>query len=330
MRQAVVLDVNSDINSSVPLWSETRWNGCWSPETGAGLYIHAGRFRKDLRFWWVHYAAYLPGGRLVVDRFWTRNLAGAGVRSELLDLEMTTTGWSSAHDGAGELTSSEALARAARGCSAPSVRVRWDVTATNLTPVWDMYSSVDTEQSFATSLHLQQASRTTGTLHVGDETYDLSGVGFYDHSSGGRSHTGWNGHRFLLGVMPGYSLHAIAVLGPDGTPGRVLGVVKAGDEQRPIEQFDAQGAETVRDEPRDQHIVVTGPDGRPLTLRVEIVHTLPHTVTPDNEHLNGIDLDLEGDPLVMFESVARLTDPSGVVGWGHFERSARRSALRPA
>lgn len=308
------------------MWSETRWNCCWSPDAGVGLYIHAGRFREDVDLWWVQSVAYLPDGRLAVDRAWCRNDAPAGVRSDNLDLTMTATGWRALFDGVGELTTTTALARATRGSAAPSVPVRWDVTATAAAPLWDMYSTVAGVQDFASDLHLQQASATTGSLWVGGVEYPLDGVGFKDHSSGVRTWANWHSHRFLVAAMPGYAVHAVTIFGPDGTPTKPFGALMVDGVQRPIEQFELPPLAEAHGAPADQELVVTGPGG-PIRLRAELIHALPMTITEDNDNLNGIDWDIAGDPIVMIEGIARLTGPDGAVGYGFLERSARRSAL---
>jgi len=323
-----VLDFNVSIDRNTPLWSETRWNGCWSEPSGAGLFIHAGRFRRDLGLWWVHFAAYLPDGRLVVDRIWCRDSTRAGLRSDTLDLEMTATGWCSTFDGVCDLTDTEALARSPRGSSAPLARVRWDVTATAAAPVWSLEGGAVKEGSeIAGSMHVQQAFRTAGSLEVDGTIYDLDGVGFKDHSAGTRDWRSWHSHRFMLAVMPDYSVHAVGFCAPDGTEHSPVGAVMTGGEQRLLECFESPRLESVLGAPHASDIVVSGPDG-PVTLAAEVVHTLPLTITDDNENINGVDWELAGDPICFAECVVRLTAPDGAVGFGHFERSARRSALR--
>src|SRR5271170_5901731 len=198
MTEREALDRNADPDRTVPLWSETRWHCCWSAEAGVGIYIHTGRFRKDLGLWWAHVAAYLPDGALAVDRFWFRNDSPAGVESGNLDLTITENGWHSRFDGVGELTSTAALSVATRGCAAPSVGVRWEVTATAATPVWDVYANTERKHDFASMLHIQQAAATAGTLWVDGVEFSLKGVGFKDHSSGGRTFGAWHGHRFMI------------------------------------------------------------------------------------------------------------------------------------
>src|ERR1035441_6148416 len=75
------MDLNVEPNHETEAWSETRWNGCWNPEQGVGLYTHMGRFRKDLEIWWAQTVAYLPDGRLAVDRSWGRTPDARSVRS---------------------------------------------------------------------------------------------------------------------------------------------------------------------------------------------------------------------------------------------------------
>jgi hypothetical protein len=115
-------DLNAATNYTTPLWSETRWNCCWCPEAGVGIYQHAGRFRKDLDVWWIHVAALLPDGKLAVDRGWCHNDEPAGVRSDNIRWTMTEQGWRADYDGVGELTSISALARSTRGEGSPG---RW-------------------------------------------------------------------------------------------------------------------------------------------------------------------------------------------------------------
>lgn len=323
-----VLDRNVSIDRHTPLWSETRWNGCWSQQSGAGVFIHAGRFRKDLDLWWIHFAVYLPDGRLVVDRVWCRDTTHVGVRSDALEIEMTADGWRSTFDGVCELTNTEALARSPRGSSSPLVRVRWDVAATVATPVWSLEGGAAKRGAeIASSMHLQQAFRTAGSLEVDGTTYDLDGVGFKDHSAGTRDWRSWHSHRFLLAVMPDYSVHALGFCAPDGAEQPPVGAVMANGDQRSLECFESARLESVLGAPHASEIVVSGPDG-PVTLAVEVVHTLPLTVTDDNDYINGIDWELAGDPICFAECQVRLTAPDGTLGFGHFERSARRSALR--
>jgi len=86
------MDLNMAPQYGVPSWNETRWNGCWNPDEGVGVYLHLGRFRHDLDMWWAQVVAYLPDQRLCVQRLWGRNPAEAGAQLAGLDLGMTEDG----------------------------------------------------------------------------------------------------------------------------------------------------------------------------------------------------------------------------------------------
>lgn len=324
------MDTNVAVDRVTPLWGETRWHCCWSPDAGVGIYIHTGRLRADVDMWWAHVAAFLPDGRLAVDRLWCRNTSAAGIESGNLNLSITETGWRSTFDGVGELSSTAGLGRAARGCASPSVAMRWDVTATEVAPIWDLYSSTDQNQDFASDIHVQQATSTSGTLWVGDRTYPLEGVGFKDHSSGARDFAAWDSHRFMIAVMPNWVVHAVTIFRTNSDVAAPMGVVLADGRRAPVERFDLPALADVEGAPLEQEMVVTGPSG-PIALRVEVMHALPISITKDNDNYNGIDWEIASDPMVMIEGMIRLTAPDGAIGFGFLERSARQSTLpRPA
>ena len=320
------LDRNADADFTVPLWSETRWHCCWSVEAGAGIYIHTGRFRKDLDMWWAHIAAYLPDGLLAVDRFWFRNVSPAGLDSQNLSLTISESGWHSRFDGVCELTSTAALSAASRGCAGPTAGVRWQVTATAAAPVWDVYSSTDREQDFASMLHIQQAATTEGTLWVDGVEYPLHGVGFKDHSSGARTFGAWHGHRFMIALMPRWVVHAFTVFRDDRTAAEPIGLVMEDGVTTAITQFEAPRLSDATGAPVDSVMVVDGPSG-PMTLNASIIHALPITITEDGDNYNGVDWQVSSDPMVMVEGIVALTTADGERGVGFLERSARQSTL---
>ncbi|QLL06373.1 hypothetical protein [Mycobacterium vicinigordonae] len=316
-------DPNAMVDRLTALWGETRWHTCWSPSAGVGVYIHAGRFRKDLDLWWVHVAAYLPDNKLAVDRFWCRNRNAAGLSCDQLDLTITTQGWAATFDGVGQLCDTESLTRASRGSSAPSVRLRWELSATPLAPVWDMYDGVSWQHDFASAGHIQQASATTGTLWIDDHAYPLDGVGFKDHSSGARSFQTWVGHAFLVGEISGRVVHAVTIVRED-SGAQTMGVTMTPGEQASVTGFDVLPLASFDGAPHEQKLTIETSAGS-IALHAKLIHALPITITEANDNFNGVDWDLEGDPMIMVEGIVALTDERGEVGYGFLERSARRS-----
>jgi len=323
----MTIDRNVAPNRDVFAWSETRWNGCWNPEAGVGLYLHMGRVRADLDLWWAQTVVYLPDGALAVDRSYGRTSDDCVVRTGSLELRLTDGGWESSFDGAAELTSTAALARGAAGSSAPVVPVRWQINAEPSAPVWDLYAGVGDLQEFAGDGHIQQAFRTSGTVTVADREYPLDGVGFKDHSSGVRKWDGYGRHGFTLAHLPGWTLHAIQMVGPGGQAAPPMGAVFEGDSQLALASLEFEPLAQADGGPASQRLVVQHVDGERKELTVELLHSIPMVITEDNDNCNGIDWDLPGDPVVLTEGIARLTAPDGSVGYGFWERGARRSTV---
>ena len=82
------MDINRVAQKDVPLWNETRWAGCFNPDAGVGLFIHVGRLRGNLDWWWAQTVIFLPGDRIAVERSWVKNPDKFGVKTASLELRM--------------------------------------------------------------------------------------------------------------------------------------------------------------------------------------------------------------------------------------------------
>jgi hypothetical protein len=321
------MDLNRTPHHDVAMWSETRWNGCFNPAQGVGLFLHAGRLRNNLDWWWAQTAIYLPGGRMAVDRSWVRNPHELGVNTASLDLRVTSSGWSASFDGMCELTTTEALGKSPGGSSAPSVPVRFSLTADASRPWWDMLAGATNAQDFG-DMHVEQMGRSTGSLKVGNERYELDGVSYYDHSSGPRDWTNQHSHHFAMIAMPTYTLHAGQVyLSPtEARRGGGVWFTEDGTLNR-VSRSEMPRQANVFGAPQQFDWMIKT-QGQELVYRVEVLHTFPATITFDNDNINGTDWEIPGDPLFLSECQVRVTAPDGAVGYGHIERSNRRSCLK--
>lgn len=326
------MDLNLAPKPNTPLWSESRWNGCFNPHEGIGVFIHAGRLRNHLEWWWVQTAVYLPDGQLAVDRSWVRDPDDDGLSTPTLDLRITEQGWTARFDGIAELTTTQRLTTAAAGSSGPSVPMTFQITARTTRPAWDLYAGGDGEHHFAGDKHFEQACETNGSVEIADAVHRLDGIGFYDHSAGARDWTIWDHHHFTFAIMPRFTINAIQALNADGTPARdPIGVWITDDErQLPLTQADMPELENLLGEPHAFDLTVGHQGNESVTLAVEILHTFPCQITDDNDNINGVDWTIGVDPLVLVECMARLTAPDGSVGYAHIERCARRSAMHPS
>lgn len=324
----MTLDLNvAHPPTDVPLWSETRFHGCWSPEAGVGVYLHAGRFRRDLGLWWCQVVAYLPNGAVCVDRLWGRNTARAGLQLGGLDLTITEDGWTSTLDGVGQLTSTAELARGPRGASAPSRALRWDLTGRPSAPVWDMYGGGGGEALSHADSHVQRGWHVAGTLTVDGQTYPIDGVGFSDHSSGPRDMSVWSGHRFVLIVTDEWTAHVGVMDDLEGVAQRPWGAFFRDGEQHAITAFDLDPLADAEGGPGENKLSFEVANGERFDFAAELIHALPMTITEENDNINGVDWEIPGNPLVLIEGKARLTAPDGSVAYCFFERSRHRDAV---
>jgi hypothetical protein len=325
----MTIDRNVAPRPDVPLWNETRWNGCWNPDAGVGIYLHAGRFRQELDLWWAQVVAYLPGGALCVQRLWGRNAADDGVALGGLDLRMTQDGWRASYDGVGERTSTAAMARGVRGASAPSRAFAFTLEATAVTPVWDQRpAGGDDAPLHAGDAHIQQAFATRGALRVGEERHDLGGIGFKDHSSGKRDFGPWRSHEFVLAVGPEWTAHLISMAGPDGTALPPMGALITRDgAQEAITRLETVPLRDAAGAPASGRLAFETDAGRTGSYAVELRHAAPLSITEDNDNMNGVSWEVDGDPVVVVEGNARLVADDGTVLHAFHERSMRRSLL---
>lgn len=325
------MDRNVIAKHDVPLWNETRWNGCWNPDEGVGIYLHAGRFRHDLEMWWAQVIAYLPDRQLCVQRLWGRNPAEAGVQIAGLDLRITADGWTASYDGVGELTDTIAMSQAVRGASAPSRSFAFDVRATPATPAWDQNEGREGDEApLHADAHIQQGFEATGTLRVGDSEYRLDGIGFKDHSSGKRDFGPWRSHQFLLIVGPEWTAHLISFAGPDGQDAPPMGAfLRRSGERDTITRFELPRMTDAAGGPTTGDLVFETGSGQRFAFATELVHAAPLSITEDNDNMNGVNWDIDGDPVVLVEGKARLTAPDGTVLHCFHERTMRRSPLTP-
>jgi hypothetical protein len=323
------MDLNVTPKHDTPLWNETRWLGCWCPDAGVGLYLHVGRVRGHLDLWWIQVAANLPETRLCVDRFYGRNERNDGMRSGTLDIEVFDGGWRSTYDGMGQLTSIDELSRAPRGASAPTRRLRWEVESTAVTDVWDMYGDRGDERLFmATDTHIQQSGETTGWLEVGDKRYELKGVSFLDHSSGARDMDQWTRHSYFMIVGPEWTAHLLGLGESDnGNPAPWGAFIRRDGSRATITELSFPSMTDSAGGPRHGPLTFAISSGERFEFDAELVHTVPITITEDNDNINGIDWVLPGNPVIFSEGAGRFVAPDGQVLYGFHERSSRRSML---
>jgi len=312
----------------VTAWSETKWFGCWNPEDGVGLFVHAGRYRDDLDLWWIQAVAYLPDGTLAVDRSWGSDPDEWSVSSHVFTVRGTPEGGATCtFRGAPERQPTATLAQYPAGQGA-SVYMTWDVDAEPVRAAWSPFAHAESTEW--AEVHTQHQYRVRGTLTVDGQTWRLDGPGWGDHSSGVRTWDTFGGHVFINAPLPDMGLVIVKVHTPDGASTSTFGALLLADGTVDrITEVKAPWLSSLLGAPETFDLAVTTESGRTAEWNVEVQHTLPATISELNDNANGLDWRAPGEPLFLAECPARFTSPAGVVGYGHLERSAKRSRVSP-
>jgi hypothetical protein len=321
------MDTNYPTFPDVDGWSETRWVGACSPESGTGLWLHAGRCRQDLDLWWVQTNVYLPGENLVVGRSWCRAGDGTLILNGNLQLNADEEfkRFSLSFDGAGEATTTTALTEkpGGAGIAAP---LRLELSAEAAAPPFDAFGGHTGTEAWA-SRHSQQLYTTTGTVSFEGRQLGLDGVGYIDHSSGPRSFADFGSHSFVTALFPGMGIHAMTLRNLTDEQQMVTGAVFQEQSESLVVAMTMPYLQDLTGGPHRFPLTLQFADGRSSSFDVVIIHTLPVTMTDTNDNLNGIGWDLEDDTLLLTECAARITAADGTIGYGHIERSTRRNRL---
>jgi hypothetical protein len=309
-------------------WNETAFFSVWSPETAVGVWAHIGRCRGDLDLWWAHAAALLPDGRLASSHSWGRSTDPrcASTGNLFFTVVDPHQRWSVVFDGAAEMTTSAAALERLLG-SGPHLPMRWNIDATAASPVWDLYHGKSGDnQDWAGDSHTQQTFNVRGSIIVGAEAFRVDGVGYNDHSRGVRDLTRFGADQWFIGRFQDHALHLIDIFDASGQHVLHSGGISTAEGFRPatarlLPDPDETGA------PRRFDLMIDS-GGETRVLHAEVLHLLPITITDANENLNGTGWELPGDPLFFSESVIKLSDAEGRVGYANREMARRRTCAK--
>jgi hypothetical protein len=321
-----VLPVRREIQG----YSETAFFSSWNDEDGVGLLIHVGRCPQDVDLWYAQTLAYLPEGKIAIDRSWGRSRDADAIQTGNLDLrlEQAPGVWSCRFDGAAEIADAATMSSRPSGSGAARP-MQWRFETEPAGPIWDLYAGRGHDrQDWAQGTHTQQMMRISGKLLVDGREYALDGVAGNDHSSGPRNLANFGSHHWFFAALPETTMHCISVYGMDGAPLIETGAIFSGGEEMtgavmmsvpPLENLTENGAIEVQ---------VKNASGDVERLRLEILHQLPLSLNREKDNINGVEW-VGADLIVLTEAkvrVVRLRD--GAIGYGHLERSTQRSRLQ--
>ncbi len=324
------------------LWSETHFWSAWNPEEGVGFFIHAGVAPEDHDLWWAQVMLYLPGGRTMADMSWGRSPERNGPTTGNFSARSTELGhFTLRFDGAGEITTSEAMAAGLVGAGR-SLPFRFEVELAPAMPVWDLFKAAEIGEREWGGVHHEQVHTCRGWLEVAGEEggqWRLDGVSFRDHSIGHRDFSGLGGDN-LFGVHfpdSGRSVQMLLMWTNEGVVEVRSASVWENGELELINDVEMTGVEhgtvcprgltSLTGDPREFDLILNRANGDHIVARCEVQHTVVMSNTSPNTNLNGAALDAGDDALLLAECQLKITWPDGEVGYGHLERTYRRSLL---
>jgi len=220
----------------LPNWSENYCLAAFDPGCGVGLWLHMGRWRKDLTMWREIVTIRLPDGNVVAHRAIGHARATRdGPGGPGYGIRVVESGRKLAYSfGAGSRVVPAAEMR--QGLVGEGVRepVSFELTFESSADIWDLHKVGD-RQEFLPAGHIEQIGRVSGRIRVGDRAYDLDTLGNRDHSLGPRDNKALKSHQWLQGYFDNGTAFLLfdAVQRNDDKPVFSEAVVYEGDRMYP-------------------------------------------------------------------------------------------------
>lgn len=183
-------------------WTENYCYTGFDPKSGVGVWLHSGRWIIEPDIWREVVILRFPDGTVAAHRGYgnaTVSKDGPGGPNLVIRVAEQGRRHTLAFDGA--IRRVPALAMAGQLLpDGPVQRLKFDLEFLSDRPVWDMHG-VSHRQDFAGTGHVEQMGTIRGALAIGDERYDLDGLGHRDHSRGPRDSAKLASHHWMQGLF---------------------------------------------------------------------------------------------------------------------------------
>lgn len=324
------VDLPQPTHPGIPHYSETMFFIAINPDSGATVFVHLGRTPGELEMWWAQTIVLLPDGVVIADRSYGRSSDPRGPGTGNLSVRCVEPlhRWELSFDGAGERTSSAETARRPIGAG-EAVPMAFDLEFRAAAPVCDFARILGSDAFDWANSHQEQNLWSSGRLRVAGEEFDLTGVGFRDHSTGPRDFAVMGGDHFVCLGFPKSrrTLHGLVAWAreTEQVAIRMAGIHEDGHyEILPhVEMTGLIDHETAS--PRDLRLELGRPSGAPIVLKGEVLHHFTITLGAPNVNVNGALLGR--DDVLSSLSISRYHWPDGEPGYGLTIRDYRPSAL---
>ncbi len=187
MTETLLEDTPADPIPDTPHWSENFAIGSFDPQRKIHFFSHIGRWRKDMSQWRELFKLCLPDGTTIMHRsIGNRCATPTGPGGSNLDVEVVKPfeqlRWRFL--GAAErMSSADAFGRLPKDGSLE--RVEFDLLFSSDLPMWQL-GEISEEVAVVGQGHTEQLGRLSGTIKVGNQSFEFDSMANRDHSRGPR------------------------------------------------------------------------------------------------------------------------------------------------
>lgn len=183
-------------------WSENFCLSAFDPDCGVGVWLHLGRWRKDLTLWRETVVVNWPDGTVSAQRGFGNALTcadGPGGTNFAVRVNEPGRRFAYSYLG-GALRVPSAQMRGGLQGDGSRHRLAFALDFESDAEIWDMHREAATQEFLGTG-HIEQPGRVMGTISIGDETFTFDGMGNRDHSMGPRNTPTLESHQWLQGYF---------------------------------------------------------------------------------------------------------------------------------
>lgn len=187
---------------AIPHWSENFCLAAHDSVSGIGLWLHLGRWRKDLSIWRETVVVNWPDGRVSAQRgFGNALTCDDGPGGPNFAVRVIEPGRRFAYSYLGGVlrVESDAMRDGLQGDGARQ-RLVFALEFESDADIWDMHREAATQEFLGTG-HIEQPGRVRGTISIGEEHFTFDGMGNRDHSMGPRNTPTLESHQWLQGYF---------------------------------------------------------------------------------------------------------------------------------
>ena len=304
-------------------WSENFCLASFDPASGIGMWLHLGRWRKDLSLWRETIVLNMPDGSVVAHRAYGNARSGEdGPGGANYAIRIIEPGRKLSYhfDGAARRVPSSTLREGLLG-SGSSENVKFDLMFESSADIWDL-NKVGSKQQFLGTGHIEQIGRVRGTIQIGARIFAYDGKGNRDHSMGPRDTKSLRSHQWLQGYFDnGLSFLAYdAMLRGQEAPVFCESVVYDGDKLYQGELSYGWRIDDAGDAAKNYGFSIRYEKGTLDVRTTRIASTAYLSFTMPNDIYLGV-YPAGNPPLTLLEQSAHFILNDSVTGFGNLERT---------